>query len=131
MVVYAGGVPNAKERTMKTENVSRADSMKVAMFLMDSLEFKKIQRRTHSGGAWVTGTMAGHLFEALVFPEHAENPAYEIDDSRISKLWLRRIEDRVTVYNWDRGIDIASATPVAAQIVELLAAGLAEFIFDS
>ncbi|OQZ06075.1 MAG: hypothetical protein B6D36_06860 [Planctomycetes bacterium UTPLA1] len=102
-----------------------------ALDLMDTLDIKKLQRRTHSGGAWVSGTIGGHRFEALVFAEHAENPAYEIDDSRISKLWLQRIEDRATVYNWDRGMDIEAATPIAQKIVDLLAAGLAEFIYGS
>jgi hypothetical protein len=98
--------------------------------LLDTLEIIKIERRHLStGGAWVTGTMGEHRFEALVFPEHAENPDYEIDDSRISKLWLQRIEDRATVYNWDRGADIEPATPIAAKIVGLLAAGLAEHIY--
>ncbi|MCK6458172.1 MAG: hypothetical protein L6Q92_16790 [Phycisphaerae bacterium] len=98
--------------------------------LLDTLKINKVHRRHLStGGAWVTGAMAGHRFEALVFPEHAENAAYEIDHSRISKLWLQRIEDRATVYNWDRGADIEPATPVAAKIVGLMAAGLAEHIF--
>jgi hypothetical protein len=26
--------------------------------------------------------------DALVFPEHADNPEWEIGDSRISKLWV-------------------------------------------
>lgn len=98
--------------------------------LLDTLKITKVQRRTSAGGAWVTGTMGGHRFEALVFTEHAENPDYEIDDSRISKLWLQRIEDRATVYNWDRGADIEPATPIAAKIVGLLAAGLAEHIYS-
>lgn len=100
--------------------------------LLDTLKINKVERRHLStGGAWVTGTMGGHRFEALVFPEHAENHDYEIDDSRISKLWLQRIEDRATVYNWDRGADIPPATPIAGQIVDLLAAGLAEHIYGS
>ena len=114
---------------MMTENANTTEHEDDALDLMDTLEIKKIQRRTHSGGAWVTGTMAGHRFEALVFAEHAESESYELDDSRISKLWLQRIDDRVTVYNWDRGIDIKAATPIAAKIVDLLAAGLAEFIY--
>src|ERR1043166_8290400 len=97
--------------------------------LLDSMQIKKIERRTTAGGAWVVGTIGGHRFEALVFPEHAEVPEYEIDDSRISKLWLQRIEDRATVFNWDRGADIEAATPIAAKIVGLLSAGLAEFIY--
>ena len=97
--------------------------------LLDSMQITKIERRTSAGGAWVVGTMGGHRFEALVFPQHAEVPEYEIDDSRISKLWLQRIEDRATVFNWDRGADIEAATPIAAKIVGLLSAGLAEFIY--
>src|ERR1043166_381731 len=97
--------------------------------LLDSMQITKIERRTSAGGAWVVGTMGGHRFEALVFPEHAENPEYEIDDSRISKLWLQRIEDRATIFNWDRGADIEAAKPFAAKIVGLLSAGLAEFIY--
>lgn len=98
--------------------------------LLDTLKISKVERRHLStGGTWVTGTMGGHRFEALVFPEHAENPDYEIDDSRISKLWVQRIEERATVYNWDRGADVQPTTPIAAKIVDLLAAGLAEFVY--
>lgn len=114
---------------MTTENANTNQHEDDALDLMGTLEIKKIQRRTHSGGAWVTGTIGGHRFEALVFAEHAESESYELDDSRISKLWLQRIEDRATVYNWDRGIDIDAATPTAQKIVDLLAAGLAEFIY--
>ena len=37
--------------------------------VLDTLVVKKIQRRTYSGGAWVIGTIGGHRFEALVFPD--------------------------------------------------------------
>lgn len=113
---------------MTTESVNTTDHDD-AGDLLESLEITRIERRTCAGGAWVTGRMAGHRFDSLVFPEHAVNPDYEIDDSRISKLWLQRIEDRVTVYNWDRGADVQPTTPIAAQIVDLLAAGLAEHIY--
>ncbi|HKQ49711.1 MAG TPA: hypothetical protein VJZ71_16680 [Phycisphaerae bacterium] len=114
---------------MMTENANPTEREDDALDLMDSMEIKKIQRRTHSGGAWVTGAIAGHHFEALVFAEHAQSESYELDDSRISKLWLRRIADREVVYNWDRGADVPAATPIAQKIVDLLAAGLAEFIY--
>lgn len=97
--------------------------------ILETLRITKVQRRTSCGGAWVIGKIAGHRFDALVFPEHAESPDFELGDSRISKLWLQRIEDRATVYNWDRGADVQPATPIAAQIVDLLAAGLAEHVF--
>ena len=62
--------------------------------LLETLEITKVERRTSTGGAWVQGTMGGHRFDALVFPEHAEQPDYELDDSRISKLWVQRSSDR-------------------------------------
>jgi hypothetical protein len=97
--------------------------------LLESLRITKVQRRTSAGGAWVKGTIGGHRFDALVFPEHAEYADYELGDSRISKLWIQRIEDRETVVNFDRGWDVLSATPRAAAIVDLLAAGLADLIY--
>lgn len=97
--------------------------------LLDTMKITKIERRFNANGTWVAGTMGGHCFEALVFIDHAENPDYELDDSRISKLWLQRIDDRATVYNWDRGADTEPTTPMAAKIVGLLAAGLAEYIY--
>jgi hypothetical protein len=75
--------------------------------------------------------MAGHRFDALVFAEHAEVPEYELNDSRISKLWVQRTADRATVANFDRGWDLRPTTIVAEQIVDLLAAGLAEHVYDA
>lgn len=98
--------------------------------VLDTLEIKKVQRRTSAGGAWVRGTIAGHRFDALVFPEPATNREWEVGgDSRISKLWVERMSDRATVYNCDRGADVEPATEMAGVIVDLLAAGLAETIY--
>jgi len=116
-----------KGHTMTTNPNQDADAGE----MLDTLVITRVEpRNLLSKGTWVEGTMAGHRFEALVFPEHAANPDYELGESRISKLWIQRIEDRVTVYNWDRGADIEPATTLAGQIVDLLAAGLAETIFD-
>ena len=93
------------------------------------LEITKMTRRVSVGGTWVIGTLHGHRFEALVFPEHAESSDYEMGDSRISKLWIRREADQQTVCNFDRGWDILPATKIAAAIVDFLAAGLAEYTF--
>ena len=41
----------------------------------------------------VTATYCA-LDDALVFPEHAEHREWEIRDSRISKLWIQRLEDK-------------------------------------
>jgi hypothetical protein len=59
--------------------------------LGDDFMITKTPRRASGAGAWVCGRLNGHRFEALVFPEHAENPEWEIGDSRISKLWLQRL----------------------------------------
>jgi hypothetical protein len=77
----------------------------------------------------VIGTIAGHRFDALVFPEHADSPDYELGDSRISKIWLQRLSDRICVANFDRGWDIRPTTKTAQAIVDFLAAGLAEHIY--
>ncbi|MDL5053344.1 hypothetical protein QQ056_07275 [Oscillatoria laete-virens NRMC-F 0139] len=106
--------------------MSHADENEID--LGSDLEFTKIEHRC-AGGAWVNGKLHGHTFSALVFPEHAENPEYEIDDSKISKLWIQRIADKATVFNWDRGADIEPQTPLAADIVGFLCAGLADHTF--
>ena len=80
-------------------------------------------------GTWVGGRVLGHRFEALVFAEHAQNPAWEIGQSRISKLWLQRRGDRFTVFNWDRGEDLEPINPTARAIVDYLTSTLAERVF--
>jgi hypothetical protein len=81
------------------------------------------------GGRWVSGTIGGHEFEALVFPEHAESESYELGQSRICKVWLRDQNTKTTVANFDRGWDIEPTTEMAKRLIDLLAAGLAETVF--
>ncbi len=97
--------------------------------LGDDLEITKTTRRASGGGTWVSGTIAGHRFDALVFPEHAEVADYELGDSRISKLWVQRLTDKQTVFNWDRGMDVEATTDIARAIVDFLAAGLADHVY--
>jgi hypothetical protein len=96
--------------------------------MLETLVIKKTTPRK-VGGVWVTGQIAGHRFEALVFPEHAEVEAYELDKSRISKLWVLDRKTRTTVAEFDRGWEREPKTEAAGIIVELLSAGLAEHIF--
>jgi hypothetical protein len=95
----------------------------------DDLVIARKSRRSGVPGTWVTGTLNGHRFQALVFSEHAENPDYELDRSRISKLWLQRLANHYVVANFDRGWDIPPLTKRAQAIVDFLAAGLAEHIY--
>lgn len=97
--------------------------------LGDDFEITKTTRRASGGGTWVCGRMNGHRFDALVFPEHAENPEWELGDSRISKLWIQRLADKRTVFNWDRGMDIPAADAVAGAVADFLAGGLADHIY--
>jgi hypothetical protein len=80
------------------------------------------------GGTWVIGLVAGHRFQALVFPEHAEHSDYELGDSRISKLWVQRVADGKVAFNWDRGVDVPAADADTRAVVDFLAAGLADHV---
>ena len=93
------------------------------------LEITKTTRRASGGGTWVCGTLSGHRFDALVFPEHADCSDWEIGDSRISKLFIQRLADKRTVFNWDRGADVPAADALVGQIVDFLAGGLADHIY--
>ena len=71
------------------------------------------------GGRWISGVASEngkdlYNYEALVF---AENSIYSLDDSKISKLWIRRIADRKTVFNFDRGLDVGSPNPEVEWLV--------------
>ena len=90
------------------------------------LQFTSQTKRNNADGTWVSGTLCGHRFEALVFAGHALNPDWEIGDSRITKLWLQRLADQEEVYNWDRGEDHPPADKTAAAIVQFPCDGLAE-----
>ena len=90
---------------------------------------KRASRSLSAGGTWVSGTIHDHRFEALVFPEHAGDPDWEIGDSGISKLWVQRLADQQEVYNWDRGPDVPAQTTTAAAIVDFLCAGLAQLTY--
>ena len=97
--------------------------------LGDDLKITKIDSSRQMGGTWVTGSIAGHSFQVLVFEDHAECEEYELGTSRISKLWLRRHADRQVVANFDRGWDQEPTTDAAREIVGFLAAGIAEHTF--
>jgi hypothetical protein len=95
----------------------------------DDLTFTRRSPRPAVGGAWVLGLVAGHRFEALVFPDHADDPAWELGESRISKLWVQRLSDRTVVFNFDRGLDIPAQDAAALAVVEFLTEHLANRVF--
>ena len=95
------------------------------------LTITKIEtRKPNVGGDWVSGTINDeYRFQALVFADHAECEEYELGKSKISKLWIQRMSDRATVFNWDRGADVPAADATTQAIVDFLCAGLAEHTF--
>ena len=96
----------------------------------DDLAISKVTRRAAAAaGTWVRGTIAGCRFDALVFPAHADNRDWEMGDSRITKLWVKRLADHKIVFNWDRGPDVAAAEHAFLELVDFLAAGLADFVY--
>lgn len=97
--------------------------------LLNSLSFRVKPRRTGCGGSWALGRIGDYRFEALVFPEHAAHPSFELGDSRISKLYIRRESGRTTVVNFDRGWDTRPASPELEMVVELLTDGLASAVY--
>ena len=99
--------------------------------LGDDLTITKTTRQAAGAGTWVCGRLNGHRFDALVFPQHAENPEYELRESQISKLWVQRLADKIEVASFDRGWDVRPTTDEAAAIVDFLAAGLADHIFNA
>ncbi len=111
-------------RQRETRNRTKANATEIG----DDLVIVRTSRR-HAAGIWVKGTIAGHRFDALCFPEHAECPDYELEDSRISKLWLQSLADHQVAANFDRGWDIRPTTKTAQAIVDFLAAGLAEHVY--
>ena len=53
----------------------------------------------------------------------------ELNNSRIAKLWLQRLEDKLEVFNWDRGMDKTAKTPTAQAIVDFLCERLADLVY--
>jgi len=114
------------KRTTKNTNHARAKAE-----LGDDLQITKTTRRASGGGTWVCGTIAGYRFDALVFPDHAACQDWELGTSRISKLWIARLANKETVFNWDRGMDRPAASAKTQAVVDFLAAGLADLVYKA
>jgi hypothetical protein len=95
------------------------------------IKITTFEQRQSCGGVWVAGWIYGYYFNALVFNAHAKNPAWELFDSRISKLWIQRTRDRRVMYNWDRGLDVPPAGSQSKAAVGYLAENLADVVFGT
>ena len=81
------------------------------------------------GGTWVHGKVGPYKYQALVFPEHADNEDWELGRSQISKLWVAK--GNFPVFSWDRGLDKAAEMVVEHQAVNLLKDNLARMVFGA
>ncbi|MGV3483351.1 MAG: DUF7678 domain-containing protein [Planctomycetaceae bacterium] len=97
---------------------------------LDLTVTKISNRDRHAGGAWVQGNINEEFrFDALVFADHAERESYELGRSKISKLWIQRMTDKHTMFNFDRGLDVPAGNTEAQVIVNFLCEGLSDLIF--
>lgn len=96
------------------------------------LTITKITNRNRgAGGSWVQGRINDdYRFDALVFPEHAEHDSFELDRSKISKLWIERLADRKVMFNFDRGLDVPAVNTETHVLVDFLCEGLSNLVFD-
>jgi hypothetical protein len=72
----------------------------------------------------------GHAFNALVFPDHADQAAYELGKSRISKLEIMSPEGFRRSVNFDRGWDIRPDSEVLERAVQIVCKRLAKEVYD-
>jgi hypothetical protein len=97
------------------------------------LTIAKISNRNrNTGGSWVQGKINDdYRFDALVFADHAECDSYELAQSKISKLWIQRITDKKTMFNFDRGLDVPAANTEVQVVVDFLCEGLSDLVFGA
>ena len=95
------------------------------------LTITKISNRNRgAGGSWVQGKINDdYRFDALVFADHAEHESYELNQSKISKLWVQRLADRKVMFNFDRGLDVPAVNTEVQVIVDFLCEGLSDLVF--
>ena len=98
------------------------------------IEIKSISRRASAGGSWVRGILNDgqqpYHFSVLLFPQHAQVKSWELNNSKISKLFIKRKADGQVVFNWDRGADVDAADETTKALVSFLCSGLADLIYS-
>lgn len=79
---------------------------------------------------FVRGLISGHLYEAIVWPEHLVNRDEELGDSKITKLWICRNNDNKTVFMFDKGRSIEDIDDNTVSIAKELCAKLSSLVFE-
>ncbi len=73
-------------------------------------------------GFWIFGSADQYRFQAQMFHDHADNPEWELAESKISRLWIQH-QSR-TVFNWDRGMDVDAVNDEVQDLVVQLCSEL-------
>ena len=95
---------------------------------LEELSISELTQQATEGGIWVRGKLGGYQFDAIVTPEHAAEPGYEIGKSRLAKLWIERVVDGQCVAHFDCGWVVGPTLPIVQAIVDYLAAKLARLV---
>lgn len=82
-----------------------------------------------AGGKWLRGTVDEFSFAALVLPQHARVRSWEIGDSCIETLTIRRRGTKRILFNWDRGPNIPTTDARVLQAIACLEACLRQTAF--
>ena len=115
-----------------TTNRKRKGTRKANAYeLGDDLVIIKTSRRAAAGGTWVYGTIAGYRFDALGFPGTCRMPGLRVGRQPHLEALDCPAQDKETVFNWDRGMDIPAASAKTQAVVDFLADGLAEHIYHN
>ncbi|XZE17456.1 DUF7678 domain-containing protein [Pirellulaceae bacterium SH449] len=103
---------------------------KMNTYDLDLTITKISNRNRNAGGSWVRGKINDeYRFEVLVFADHAEQESFELNRSKISKLWIQRLADKKTMFNFDRGLDVPAANTEIQVVVDFLCEGLSDLVF--
>lgn len=95
----------------------------------DSIVITGTEKRP-AGGVWASGFVDEFIFQSLVF-DGSISPQHEVaPESRLAKLWIRRLGESIPAYEWDRGPSTPTDDARVLALVDFLAAGLAEAVSE-
>jgi len=72
-------------------------------------------RQTRQG--WIDGTAGGYRFQAKIYDEGSE---FGINESRVSKLWVKDEAQHQAIMNYERGWDVRPKTAAHRHLLEAL-----------
>ena len=93
----------------------------------DDLQITRTVRHAAGSGTWVAERWPGIASTPWCSPSTPRTRTGRL--AKAASLWIQRLVDKNTVYNWVRGADIQPADEMAGQIVDFLAGALADHIY--